>query len=292
MQLRIDNIIAMEPLITIVIPTRNRSSMLRGCIESVLGQTERVIKVIILDNHSVDDTERVVAEFGDERIVYVKHDQDIGIIGNWNYALQICTTKYLCIFHDDDVMLPDFVKRQLSAIEENLNVGFSYCYADKVDKDMNYFSRWSEHIPGIGVVPGARYIEYTIERGCCVTIAPTVVMRMSAISQTGPFRDELCMNSFDFNMWLRIAEKFAVYFIDETLVKYRIHEGQMSEEYWRHNKAKGRLATMLELQRVALVLLARSQSSGDSHMHSFILKKMDEYNRLSAQYARELVPGL
>lgn len=283
----------MEPLITIAIPTRNRPNFLQQSLESVLNQAYESLRVLVIDNNSEMDMSPIINKFSDSRVSFVKNSENLGIIGNWNKAIELCRTEYLSVFHDDDIMLPQFISRSIDALENNPTVGFSYSHANKVDESLNYISLWSSLFPGEGFIKGTDYILYTIKQGCCVTIAPTVVVRKNVFDSVGKFRDNLCFNSFDFNMWLRIANKFDVYFVNEVLVNYRVHEGQMSKTYWRsHRKAKGRLATMFELQEAISLLLDRKDISTDQKRVDFLNTKLKENNKLAAHYARMLVDNL
>lgn len=283
----------MEPLITIAIPTRNRPNFLQQSLESVLNQTYKNTRILVLDNNSETDLLPIINKSNDNRVSLVKNSKDIGIIGNWNKAIELCTTKYLSIFHDDDIMLPEFINKSINALENNPTVGFSYSHANKVDENLNYMSLWSPLFPKEGLIDGIDYVLYTIERGCCITIAPTVVIRKSVFDSVGKFKDNLCFNSFDFNMWLRIANSFDIYFINEILVNYRIHKGQMSENYWRsHEKAKGRLATIFELQEAIFLVLSRKDIFLDEKQIELLNTKFKDNNKLAAHYARILIDDL
>jgi hypothetical protein len=134
---------------------------------------------------------------------------------------------------------------------------------------------------------------YSIEHGCCVTIAPTVILRREVFDKVGLFTDELCFNSFDFNMWIKIADKFDLVFIKEVLVNYRLHEKQMSKEHWfTKGYPTGRLATMLELIKAASLMMQKEEIKTDTQKQAFLREKIAEFNKLAAGYARNLIPGL
>src|ERR1035437_851450 len=100
----------MKKLVTIIVPTKNRSILLKDSLDSIYSQTYKNILIIVLDNNSKEWklNKKIVDSYRDKRFKYVKNKKDLGIIGNWNKAISLCKTEYLSIFHDDDVMLPDF----------------------------------------------------------------------------------------------------------------------------------------------------------------------------------------
>lgn len=280
----------MKVLITVAIPTYNRPHYLKQCLKSVVNQSCKNLVIVVLDNHSKDNLSSIIESFNDPRIIYIRNKKNIGIIENWNKAIKLCKTKYLSIFHDDDIMHPSFIEESIKVLEKNKMIGFSYCNANKVDEKLNYLMPWSPFKQKGGLIDGKKYIIKTIERGCCLTIAPTIVARKKAYDEAGWFNDHLCFNSFDFNMWLRIANKFKVFFINKTLVDYRIHHQQMSDTYWRLNeKAKGRLATMIEIQNAIYLLINKNQKTNQL---KFLTKKMKKNNAFLSYYARILIKDL
>lgn len=96
-----------NPLFTVVIPTYNRASLLKRCLESVIAQTVNDWEAIVVDNYSEDNTEEVVTAFHDERIRYVKN-HNYGVIAvSRNKALDIATGKWVAFLDSDDCWLPN-----------------------------------------------------------------------------------------------------------------------------------------------------------------------------------------
>jgi len=113
-----------QALVTIVIPTYRRPAMLREALESVLAQTFTNYRVLVCDNASADDTERVVTSFNDPRIGYHRHSQNIGGQQNWKYALTSATTKYVALLEDDNLYLPHHLADAIDALERHPRPAF------------------------------------------------------------------------------------------------------------------------------------------------------------------------
>lgn len=64
--------------VSVIVPTYNRCTLLRGALESVCGQTHRNLEIIVIDDASDDDTEMVVRSVGDPRIRYLRHEANRG----------------------------------------------------------------------------------------------------------------------------------------------------------------------------------------------------------------------
>ncbi len=114
----------MSRLVTIGIPTYNRADgFLRHALESVIAQTYKNLEIIVSDNCSQDNTEAVVRNFGDPRVKYIKHNTNIGPLGNSNFCLNQATGEYFLQLHDDDAIDPDFIETCMKAESLSPNVG-------------------------------------------------------------------------------------------------------------------------------------------------------------------------
>ena len=111
---------ASRPLLSVCIPTFNRSALLSRSLQSVYDEcpSDRV-EIIVLDNASSDKTAQVVeqAQQADPRIQYVKNDVNLGLDGNIIKAIATASGDYVFLFSDDDVLLPGSGAAILSAIE-------------------------------------------------------------------------------------------------------------------------------------------------------------------------------
>jgi glycosyltransferase involved in cell wall biosynthesis len=113
-----------QPLVTIGIPTFNRASgYLRGAIESALAQSYADIEVIVSDNCSTDHTRDVVQSFDDPRLTYFRQEKNIGQLNNTNFIVQKARGDYLLIYHDDDMIDPDFIETCMIACDHRRDLG-------------------------------------------------------------------------------------------------------------------------------------------------------------------------
>ncbi len=94
------------PKISILIPTYNRSVMLKDCIESVLKQDYPDLEVVVSDNASVDDTPEMMKQYaGDKRVRYYRNEKNLGVIPNWKKLLyDYATGEYGKLLCDDDYL--------------------------------------------------------------------------------------------------------------------------------------------------------------------------------------------
>ena len=109
------------PLVTALIPTRNRVRLLRRAIRSVQAQEVQRLRIHIFDNSSTDDTVESVSRLAEEdpRLRVSRHERDIGAFANFQTALSAVRTPYFSILSDDDVISPCLYSRALDAFARN-----------------------------------------------------------------------------------------------------------------------------------------------------------------------------
>lgn len=105
------------PLVSVVISTRDRASLISETIRSVLAQTMRDFELIIIDDGSEDDTGEIVKGFGDSRIRYF-YQEPAGISAARNYALDVSRGHYTAVMDDDDLMPPRRLEWQVQGVTE------------------------------------------------------------------------------------------------------------------------------------------------------------------------------
>ena len=120
-----------SPLFSIVIPTRNRANILPHALQSALEQTLDDYEIIVSDNNSTAETQRVVRQCADPRIRYVRVDRTLAMPDSWEFALSHARGQYLTILSDDDAVSPTLLERLkdlLDAEEVKLISWIRYLY--------------------------------------------------------------------------------------------------------------------------------------------------------------------
>ncbi|MEH7383360.1 glycosyltransferase [Bacillus sp. JJ1533] len=108
-----------NPLISIVIPTFNRGNIIKETIFSVIEQTYKNIEIIIIDDASTDDTEKVINDIYDRRIKYVKLNKNTSGTKPRNLGISISKGEYIAFLDSDDLWLPNKLERQIRFIEDS-----------------------------------------------------------------------------------------------------------------------------------------------------------------------------
>lgn len=109
------------PRVTVLVPTYNRSELLRRALDSVLAQTHRDLRVLISDNASPDDTAAVCESYAraDPRVEYVRQPQNITPVPNFSWLLAHADTEFVLMVADDDWLAEDYVERCLEVMDRD-----------------------------------------------------------------------------------------------------------------------------------------------------------------------------
>lgn len=112
------------PLVTIAIPTYNRAdSYLPLALGSALAQSYPRLEVLVADNASSDHTASLIHGIADQRLRYLRHPDNIGANGNYNFCLSQACGDYFLLLHDDDVVDHDFVAACMAAADDQVHEG-------------------------------------------------------------------------------------------------------------------------------------------------------------------------
>jgi glycosyltransferase involved in cell wall biosynthesis len=134
-----------DQLVTIGLPVRDAGVRVVDVVGSVLAQDHENIELVISDNASTDDTEEVCRELArsDHRIVYHRHAENIGLLGNFRHVMRVGTGTFFRWIGDDDRLEPNFVSRCLNVFAEDsrlilVTTGLTYAGPDGPTQSIAY----------------------------------------------------------------------------------------------------------------------------------------------------------
>jgi glycosyltransferase involved in cell wall biosynthesis len=106
------------PSVSVVIPTHNRAGVLGRCLDSVLRQTLQPFEVVVVDDGSTDETERIVREQGSALVRYVPLPSRVGAQAARNRGIREARGDWIAFQDSDDEWLPDKLERQIRLLAE------------------------------------------------------------------------------------------------------------------------------------------------------------------------------
>jgi len=215
--------------VDVVIPCYNYARYLRGCVESVLSQTDVNVRVLIIDDASSDETSDVGRELAasERQIEFRQHKVNKGHIATYNEGLLGWSTgDYTVLLSADDLLAPGSLGRAVSVMDADMSIGMVYgptvhfvqeSELPKVNRREFTHTRWS----------GAEWLEGRCRSGHNVITSPEVVVRGRVQRAVGGYRPEL-PHAGDLDMWLRIAAVSNIAYINRVpQAFYRVHSNSM-----------------------------------------------------------------
>jgi glycosyltransferase involved in cell wall biosynthesis len=205
--------------VSVVVPTRNRSTLLSMTLRSVLRQQQVELEVIVIDEASTDDTAALLATLRDERVRVIHHDRPRGVSAARNRGAAEAHGEWLAFVDDDDLWAPDKLVQQIHAAQ---TAGRDWAYAGSVnitDRGHVVYGRPPlspedvvAALPRYNAIPGG---------------GSNVVMRRATWMLVGPF-DTRLRNTEDWEMWIRLAKHGPPACAYSPLVGYRVHDSNSS----------------------------------------------------------------
>lgn len=232
----------MSKLFSVVIPTYNQAKFLKKSVSSVLSQSINDYEIIIIDNFSNDETEKIVKEFKSDKIIYRKKNNN-GVIGvSRNEGIKLSSGRWIAFLDSDDYWYNDRLKL-ISEFIYRQNEKDSY---DVITNDEKWISNENKknRIYKYGPFTKNFYKKLLIE-GNCISNSATVVKKDFLIKNNLQFsenKDFVTVEDYDFYLCLALkGAKFK--FIHKVLGEHLFHKDSASSFIDKHLIALEKMIT-------------------------------------------------
>lgn len=227
------------PAISVVMPVFNGGQFLTTSVDSILAQSERDFELIVIDDGSTDGSATVLRDYAarDDRVRVIDQPH-LGIVAALNRAQRAVRAPLIARMDADDLAHPDRLARQREALADNPDVavlGSAVTLIDDQDR----------------VVGQCRYpirpdrVERSLRIGINALAHPAVMMRTAVLAEVGGY-DPRFSHSEDFELWLRIARRFAIANLPEPLLSHRLHSDSVGSRHRIDQIVAGRIAVAVD----------------------------------------------
>lgn len=206
-------------MISVILPVYNAEKFLKEAIQSVLDQTFGSFELIILNDGSTDESEKIVNSFVDPRIRYIKHANN-GLIYTLNLGLELAKFEIVARMDADDICVPERFSLQYAYLKEHNNIG-------AVGGQTQLIGSTGVSV-GNGIYPITSLDCRSVARFGAPLAHPAVMFRKSLVISCGGYR-EAFKHAEDYDLWLRILERSEIANLDCILLKYRLHDVSVSK---------------------------------------------------------------
>jgi len=208
-----------KPLVSVIIPTYNRSQMVQEAIDSVLEQDFTDYELIVVDDGSNDNTPEILAGYGQR--IKVLHQSNKGVSAARNLGIAAASGQLIAFLDSDDLWLPRKLATQVKFFEDNPTVVINQTQ-----------ERWIRN--GRRVNPKQRHHKFSgmifqQSLALCLVSPSAVMIKKRLLGDVGVF-DEQLPACEDYDLWLRISCRYPVHLIDMPLIiKRGGHDDQLSK---------------------------------------------------------------
>lgn len=214
--------VAIQPLVSILLPVYNCAPFLSSAIESILNQTYKNFEVIIIDDGSTDTSLEIIKQYAtaDQRIKFLSRANK-GLVKTINEMVALAKGDYIARMDGDDISLPSRIERQLEKITSEENIILVGCWIKLFGERCEtwHYRRTNEE---------SRVL--SLFGRCCLTHAS--FFGHKRLFQKYPFNsDNTHLEDLDFLNRIIRGEKGKILSIPETLYDYRIHDNSVCNTF-------------------------------------------------------------
>jgi len=241
------------PELSVIMCVYNGETFLREAVESVLGQTFAAFEFIVVNDGSTDRSAEILASFGDSRIIRIDNSSNLGLIRSLNIGLALAKGEFIARMDADDICAPDRLQKQLSFLKSNPDIGICGSWVKIVGEVTSYkFPLTHDEII-------TAFLEYN------AMAHPSILFRSKVLKESGLLYDLGFPGAEDYELWSRMIFLTRFANIPETLLFYRRHEQQVTQ-----NKKKLVEASSGKIKLALLRSLNIEPTERESKVHLFL----------------------
>ncbi len=198
-----------DPLVSVIIPAYNAAWCICRAIDSVLEQGYRSMEIIVVDDGSSDDTQQVLAPYG-EKLCVVKQANG-GLSNARNTGIQTARGDYVAFLDADDWWLPGKLEAQVRLMQDHPEIGFCSVATNVEDPDGNFLNLWP--------CPQwqGSFLEALFHENAAVAGSGSGVMARRELFEKAGLFDEGLKSLEDIDMWMRLAAVAGYACVNEPL---------------------------------------------------------------------------
>lgn len=209
------------PKISVLMSAYNSEKYISESIESILNQTFKDFEFIIINDGSSDNTAKIIQKYAekDERIRFINSKQNQGIIAALNPGFSMCRGEYIARMDSDDISLPKRFEKQIEYMDKHSECGVLGTSIIIFDKENS-----KEYIQK------ERIKFFDLLQSCCI-VNPSVMLRKSVLLDNNILYRPQYIHAEDYGMWSELIKLTEIHNLQDVLLKYRWHGGNVSCVY-------------------------------------------------------------
>lgn len=214
------------PRVAVVMPVFNAQKYLRQAIDSILAQTYTDFEIIAINDGSTDSSQAILEEYTRKtpKVRYFNTYFNSGVTKALNLGLLMSRSEYVARMDADDVSSPDRFEHQVKFLDENKDVMVVGTDFLSMNEDLTKIN-WTNDVP-----KSPEDIKKALLETCCIG-HPTVMLRRRIIEMVGGYDEsQECLAVEDYELWLRISQRFKLANLPKSLLLHREYDNQVSKK--------------------------------------------------------------
>ena len=210
-----------SPRVSVLMPVYNGELYLAEAVDSILNQTYTNFEFLIIDDGSTDSSAELIKSYDDHRIQLISLPCNNGLVNALNMGLDLARGEYIARMDADDISVPERFERQVHFMDANpdIVVGGSWLETfDGVKQKVWAPPLTNEEIKSFLLFESVIY-------------HPTVIMRKSIFSDSSVLYSSEYPHAEDYELWSRLSRSCRFANIGKVLLKYRLHNNNVSSVY-------------------------------------------------------------
>ena len=205
-------------MISVIIPSYNRSKTIERSARSVLNQTIKDLELIIVDDCSTDDSKSVIESIHDNRLIYIKLPINSGACVARNRGIEEAKGEYIAFQDSDDEWVEDKLEKQLKALLEN-NVDVCFCCKKRISVSGNKWDYTQADLKQGVITYQDLYSKSRVS-------TQTIFAKREVLEQIK--FDEKVKKAQDFDWSLRAGRRFKFFYLAEPLVNQYLQNDSLT----------------------------------------------------------------
>jgi glycosyltransferase involved in cell wall biosynthesis len=263
------------PKVSIVIATFNRPNYLKEAIQSALSQTFTDFEILVCDDGRLEQTRRVIEDFGDVRIRHFVNPTSLGIAMNTLSGIQRASADVVSFLNDDDRWTPEFLSKCAAPMLDNPKLVLVFADHWMIDSSGQRLPaeteentrRWGRSV----LKPGLQAEPVSLIPTNSIPLAMGSVFRKSAVDWT-MFSEKVAGAYDGFLAYCLVRSGGAVVYVAERLTEYRVHSGSASENLHVSNVLAAAYISEIMLRDPKMQSIVPGIRSKFLHLHRHLFK--------------------
>ncbi len=231
------------PPLSIIIPVYNADKYLTASVQSILNQTYSDFELIIINDGSTDNSEKIINSFSDNRIKYLINDQNKGIVYTRNRGLKEALGDFVGMLDADDVVYPDKFEKQIAFLKSH--------------PEYVMVGSWVKFIDENGErLPSGWKLKAPTEKIPALMLFKNYFLQSAVLYKRECFGNHSFTEGFDiledYLLWYQLLKDYKAWNLPHYLVDYRLHPEGVTKKHDEERREKERNVFRIQLKDMGM----------------------------------------